>query len=353
MLTNFTIRNYKSIKELALPDLKRINLLIGRNNAGKSNILEALLLYATRFSYESIVQLNTQNENKLLLALENQFDFRKLVLPLVTNQSVNILKRGIMLQSNQNKISLQNMKVRKIHHRNGEVSITCENFKEEDDSINGVPKIVYYTSRGGIRWRNIIHNSQTQEITPCIYLNCSKKQIDDVNHLWSTIGLTDQKEELLKALKLIDPDIQDVAMLYNSLINDYAPYVRIHNEIQPLYSMGDGISHIFNVILSLLRVKNGILLLDELENGLHYKALKELWEIINRLSQELNVQVFVTTHSHDCIKSYNEIVREEGILYCISRKENTLYKSFSYEEIDGFLAANMEIRDSEVYPEED
>jgi predicted ATP-dependent endonuclease of OLD family len=56
--------------------------------------------------------------------------------------------------------------------------------------------------------------------------------------------------------------------------------------------------------LALLNCKDGVLLLDEFETGLHYSVQEKLWDIIFMLSEKLKIQVFVTTHSNDCINSF-------------------------------------------------
>ena len=70
--------------------------------------------------------------------------------------------------------------------------------------------------------------------------------------------------------------------------------------------MGDGINRILTIILALLNCKNGILLLDEFETGLHYSVQTQLWQIVFMLAEKLDVQVFVTSHSNDCIRGFTK-----------------------------------------------
>lgn len=56
---------------------------------------------------------------------------------------------------------------------------------------------------------------------------------------------------------------------------------------------------------SLYASENGYLFIDEMDNGIHYSLSDELWKNILRLSKKLNVQVFATTHSKECIESFN------------------------------------------------
>jgi AAA15 family ATPase/GTPase len=60
--------------------------------------------------------------------------------------------------------------------------------------------------------------------------------------------------------------------------------------------------------LALVNSDNGFLLIDEFENGLHHSIQEKLWEIIFDLSNKLNVQIFVTTHSEDCISGFENVL---------------------------------------------
>jgi AAA15 family ATPase/GTPase len=76
--------------------------------------------------------------------------------------------------------------------------------------------------------------------------------------------------------------------------------------------MGDGMNSILNVILALINSENGFLFIDEFENGLHYSVQEKLWAIIFKLSKMLNIQVFVTTHSNDCISGFESALNSPG-----------------------------------------
>lgn len=75
--------------------------------------------------------------------------------------------------------------------------------------------------------------------------------------------------------------------------------------------MGDGINRILTIILALVNSSDGYLLIDEFENGLHYTVQDQLWEIVFKLATNLNIQVFATTHSNDCIASFSRILNKE------------------------------------------
>ncbi len=76
--------------------------------------------------------------------------------------------------------------------------------------------------------------------------------------------------------------------------------------------MGDGMNRILTIILALVNATDSYLLIDEFENGLHYTVQEDLWKMIFKLAKELNVQVFATTHSDDCIHAFESVLNSEG-----------------------------------------
>jgi AAA15 family ATPase/GTPase len=101
--------------------------------------------------------------------------------------------------------------------------------------------------------------------------------------------------------------------------------------------------------LALGNTKDGILLIDEIENGIHYSVQHELWQLIFRLASRLNVQVFATTHSWDCIEGFQkatqENMQEEGLLIRLSLKKNDVVATlFDKEELAIVTREQIEVR---------
>lgn len=342
MLKNFTIKNYKSIKEFEIKKLNRVNLFIGRNNAGKSNILEAILLYATRFNLNSITQINSQRtERAISPRLIERGMLTTLCLPLAPHRSITSLRKGIELKSGQDSILLQQVKVipmvreeRLIH-----------NYRpfQPDEEGHGVPRVGIPT-KAEMQYFKITYEPSTK--IPCIYVNCAYRQISKWKEYWENLVLANNKGSLINALQIVDPKIEDVDIIINRGINNqFTPYVKIDGKYFPLFSMGDGLVHIFNIMLALVNTKGGILLLDEMENGLHIRTLEKLWSVVNDLSKLWNIQVFVTTHSNDCIRAFSENSREEGTLYMLNHQNGELsYNTKGFRVVAKMLADDADLR---------
>jgi len=79
----------------------------------------------------------------------------------------------------------------------------------------------------------------------------------------------------------------------------------------PMQHLGEGVNRLFGIAIALVSAKNGFLLIDEIESGLHYSALLDLWRLIFDMAGRLNVQVFATTHSGDCLTAFTTAAQEE------------------------------------------
>jgi AAA15 family ATPase/GTPase len=162
-------------------------------------------------------------------------------------------------------------------------------------------------------------------------------------------GLLVQKKivSVINVLREIEPLISDIRMGANNMI-----YIDIGKDrLFPANIMGDGIRRILAVIAAIADMKNGVLLIDEIDNGFHYTSLITLWKAIFKACKEYNVQLFATTHSYECIEAYANVYAETSPgeddlrLFRIDRKGNQHKAySFSAEVLKTGIEKEFEVR---------
>ncbi len=108
-------------------------------------------------------------------------------------------------------------------------------------------------------------------------------------------------------------------------------------------------SRLLGIALALVNCRDGMLLVDEIECGLHYSILPDVWKLIFKTAKDLNVQVFATTHSKDCIEAFEEAAREdeesEGILIRLERQgERIVAKTIDEKRLELAVNHNVEVR---------
>jgi len=106
---------------------------------------------------------------------------------------------------------------------------------------------------------------------------------------------------------------------------------------EPLRSLGGGINRLFELALSLVNARGGFLLIDEIENGVHYSVQEEIFRFIFDAASRLDVQVFTTTHSWDCIEAFQAAASahpEDGVLVSLARKADSDIHAAVFDERD-------------------
>ena len=176
--------------------------------------------------------------------------------------------------------------------------------------------------------------------------------------LFEEVVLTPYEDFVVEALRIIEPSIERIATsgterrrgAFNRAIRG-GLLVRckgIRDRI-PIGSMGDGIWRLLGLALALARTEGGILLVDEIDTGLHYSVMENMWKLVNQTARKQKIQVFATTHSRDCYESLAAVCRDsvsEQSEVTIQRVERGKTRSTAYSEQEIIAAAErgMEVR---------
>jgi hypothetical protein len=172
-----------------------------------------------------------------------------------------------------------------------------------------------------------------------------------LGNLWDKIALSDREEDVAEALRIIDPDIEAVSMVGGAGSRTSRTAIVRSKSLPrpvPLRSFGDGLNRLFGIILSLVNAKDGLLLIDEFENGMHYSVQPDAWRVIFKLAQRLDIQVVATSHSWDAIEAFQKAASEapdEGVLIRLSRKGDDIVSTvFREDELAIATRDGIEVR---------
>ena len=158
------------------------------------------------------------------------------------------------------------------------------------------------------------------ESVPVQFVAASTLSSENVTYFYNEIVLTPMEDLVLEALKIIEPGIERIAAVAPE---EYRPIPASRGGILirlsgvkdriPIASMGDGIWRLLGLALAVVHAKNGLLLVDEIDTGLHYSVMGKMWRFLNECSERFNVQIIATTHSQDCVQSLAEICRADRV----------------------------------------
>ena len=171
---------------------------------------------------------------------------------------------------------------------------------------------------------------------------------------WDEVTLTGDEERIVEALRMmVRSDIERLAVVGE----DSEPFVRSRRRVMvklksqenrmPLRSLGDGAVRMFGTALALANSRNGFLLIDEAENGIHYSHHEDYWKMVIETAIKNNIQVLATTHSFGCIAGFsravNAIPGEHGMLIRLERTEDGKLNVAEYTEDLLQITEEMEI----------
>jgi len=390
MLPNLHIKNFRMLGDLEISKLGRVNLIVGKNNSGKSTVLEALRLYAGQAnpsllreillghdeSFNVTQDTDSENQERGWYGLKHLFPNRELPVNddtyiSLTSSGRDLLKLEYIFYYVQEDVETdEDGEI--IGHARRRIPVKLSELAAKEYSAPVEPAIRVTVGSGrnaflnldddlrrpsmALLWRGLDEGNQS-----CSYISTEFLSSNVLAGLWDKITLSPNEEIVLTALKIIDESVERLAFVestsrYSSTRSEgRLAIVKLKkSEVRiPLNSMGDGMSRILQLILSVFPAKDGFLLIDEFENGLHFSVQEEVWRIIFKLAKKLNIQVFATTHSWDCIESFAKVAvesPEEGVLLKLARSKLTsdngkvIATVYDENDLQTITASDLEVR---------
>jgi hypothetical protein len=179
------------------------------------------------------------------------------------------------------------------------------------DPKPAIPWILLTPAGGLIGASGTPRRSSRRTSEPSIFIASESLTIDELVGLWNSVSLTPAESLVLRALQFIDPEIERIAVQVTTANSYYRSGSRGGFIVKrrgmerpiPIGSLGDGVWRMLVMAIAITQCRGGVLLVDEIDTGLHHSIMSEMWQLIYNTAKELDVQVFATTHSYDCVYS--------------------------------------------------
>ncbi len=383
MLQSLKIEGFRGFQNFEMANLGRINLLVGKNNSGKTSILEAIqFLYA-------------QNNIDIFLepiSYRGEFGWSESNLPsrtkvfeichLFPGHEIIPSKEIIIIGSRESHQESVTISVKSI-------PIQLSLFSDKNDDLNNdnifddeewnklllsirwsqsqKPIELELLANGTLARDSIRRMASLSRISHKIgidnkielrFLTPFSLTSSDMAALFDNIVLSPLEDLIIESLKIIEPKIERIASIgsgkYSTANNlgvrgGFLIKIKNHDQPIPIGSLGDGFWRMLGLVLAMVNLENGILLVDEIDSGLHFTVMTDMWKVVWETAKKLNIQVFATTHSRDCWQSLAELITEEKITdneITIQRidREKSQSVIFDPEEIVIAATSNLEVR---------
>ncbi|NCR38437.1 MAG: ATP-binding protein [Microcystis aeruginosa W13-11] len=380
MLQSLKIEGFRGFQSFEMANLGRINLLVGKNNSGKTSILEAIqFLYAQNnidifletISYRGEFGWSESN----LLSRTKVFE----ICHLFSGHEIVPSKEIIIIGSRESHQESVTISVKSI-------PIQLSPFSDKNDDLNNdnifdneewnklLLSIRWSQSQKPIELELLANGTLARDSTRRMaslsrishkigidnkielkFLTPFSLTSSDMAALFDNIVLSPLEDLIIESLKIIEPKIERIAsvgfgkyLTSNNLgvRGGFLIKIKNHDQPIPIGSLGDGFWRMLGLVLAMVNLENGILLIDEIDSGLHFTVMTDMWKFVWETAKKLNIQVFATTHNRDCWQSLAELITEEKITdneITIQRIDKDKEKAVSFNTRQIYLASERDI----------
>jgi hypothetical protein len=289
-LSRIRIYNFRSFRDTEIGPFKRVNLIAGLNNAGKTGLLEAIFLaLRQRIPNKSDERALPGNLPNLFRVFSPQTDLNDTFWPWLFRDKKS---------SQDIKIVVSDGKGRE------EGVVICEaqsNLQQRHVGLNHVDNLgqfpVYRAHAAGARWPQ-----------PAVFASHPSDPVQDAID-YNRVVLKRGKKKVEELLRHVDPRLQAIEALQTGQRPLIFADIGLP-EMIPVAHLGEGFCRLLDIFSELLAGDAKVLLIDEIENGLHHSVLPIVWKGLMAAVKDLGVQIFATTHSAECIFAADEAARQ-------------------------------------------
>jgi hypothetical protein len=345
-----------------MEQLGRVNLLVGTNNCGKTSVLEAIGILMEEGSSEALWRSLWRRGETRDEADATEFEMEHLFHGHHVGLDATFTIEG------KNGADSRRVEARVADANSSEsdsYDIRRRAGDKHDAILSYLDLVVSWNRDGARQWwfslpltkrggllTGYLERPRPQDDSPAVhFITTEALSRDQVLSLLEDAILTPEEDTVLAALRTIEPGIERIAPLAarTRAVGDRlrgGVAVKLAGQRVPIGSLGDGIWRLLGIALALVRARGGVLLVDEIDTGLHYSVLENMWRLVYETARRLDVQVFATTHSRDCYESLAAIAHPTGHDVTIQRIERgkPLAVAFSEAEIVQAAKRGIEVR---------
>jgi len=320
MLRSIDYEGYRSFSHYSLAHLSRVNLLVGRNSCGKTSLLEGVQLLASGGDPGVLIDI-ARRRGEMAPAREHTDRYRQVSYPVLSH----VFHGHDVSQGAHFRLVADRM-------RHGE-SIKVEVVRSQRqaglfDDRDALPSMLTIRIKGGthplaeqgipvteqgllaVSARRVMASMRADQesLASVQFIAPDSLEPRSMSDMWNRVIMEGREGEATEALRILEPGVSGVVFLSGQPPYSYAAQGGIVISLQgskrrlPIGSLGDGMRRVLALSLGLMQCQRGVLLVDEIDTGLHYSIMADMWRLIVETALRLDVQVFASTHSLDCLK---------------------------------------------------
>ena len=367
MYKTFRVRNFRGLRKLDIDSLERVNLIAGKNNVGKTALLEALWLHSgpnqprLGLAVNELRGLQNYNVREAFRVLFHNFDPDagiELSASGDWGQNDRILQMSLaemdssqIMLGSASSAELQRLGMtRKISNERVVLEYTDENdstFESDgwtsETRMDGSTKSVTIEER-----RSDVENRTRAILLPFPY----RLDPSEDAEIFSDILIARRHRKVESVMRRVEPRLKELSVITRASAPIIHAELEGQDRLLPMRLLGDGVTRLLSLALAMVGGTAGsLVLVDEIENGLHHSVMQSVWSGIAQFAREFDVQIFATTHSWECIHAAHKAFSEDELydfrlhrLDRIGDDDDIKAVTYDQETLEAALEMEFEVR---------
>ena len=329
MITTLEIENFRCFKHLKLEHLSQINIIVGRNGSGKTALAEALVTVLTPVTKMWQLRDLRKGSGSMLVNLRAR-DFRGLwrhfFYAMQEDSTIHIKVSGTET-TDANEIALYYDKARDEET----VSLSLvENMMNADADYLFPLVFSQKTAAGDSKDYHLTVAPNGVNITPApvsleketlFYPANTKHDLGEAAERFSELSKKGNTKKVVNTIKKLYPFIQDLSIELDLGQPSIFASVEGIKEKMPIQYLSEGVYRLLSILLGIVSYPSTVIIIDEIENGLYYETFDEIWRTLLEFAKEYNTQLFITTHSQECLNAAANVAKGHEEKFSLLRTE--------------------------------
>ena len=352
MIKSLSIKNFRCFQDARLEGLRRVNIVTGRNATGKTVLLESLFLTggASPLIVLKLRAMRGMGDNIAINNTTLRRLWEDLFWCLDIHRPIEIRAVGSAQDSRALLIS---------EAGNGSLTVLLGNEPSDENSSSSDSPVQFtwqfegredFRDRPKMTPKGLQVENTNAPIQAVMFPANFTLSPEETSQRLSDIRKQNKKALLLDTMQSVFPDVVDVSVENNSGVwMVYIQIPQVGGQMIPMALHSAGINRFVAILLGIASAPKGIVLVDEIENGLYYKTLPDVWKAIHKFADQYKTQVFVTTHSMECLQAAKEAIKGAPQDFALVRANldangERWMDTFSGEKLEGALESGFELR---------
>lgn len=362
MLRTFAARNFRRFNQIDL-ELERFNLITGKNNVGKTSLLEAIFMLLAAHNPSKTLTIERcrgieqfNREPKELwgwlfrnrdvdseIEIQSRDDnsvTRKLVVSLKRPETIDFAPADGEDESDVGESDDINASTSTTESR--KLAFDYQECGPEDTEYRS------YSLEGVVKQEGISFEGSEAVYPNSIYVSSDKRPKKGQIERFSDLQDVGKEEGIVKILRILEDNLKQLKVSYSGKIPSLKADMG-KGRLVPIWYLGDGVVNVLSMATEIASAPNGVVLIDEMDAGIHHSVMADVWYAIHELAHANDTQIIATTHSLDFVRAaYNVFSKNELDYFRLHRLDKSAERvrvaTFESDQLRTAIELDMEIR---------